>query len=121
MLEEAEALELIHCVVSFTRPRKPTFLLCDHRKATGVSAEARRLISSKQHTREFEGYIAIFGASSPVRILTNLIFKAAALTLPFELHMGSFSLEPEARAWLAAHKQEVFRREEETMAQGTVS
>ncbi|HVJ91038.1 MAG TPA: hypothetical protein VM580_14640 [Labilithrix sp.] len=78
---------------------EPAFIIADGRKSTGLTTEARQVISS---TPGADGaYVATFGASLPVRVLANLVMKAVALTRRVNTVMHFVADETEARAWVA--------------------
>ncbi|HVJ92663.1 MAG TPA: hypothetical protein VM580_22840, partial [Labilithrix sp.] len=81
-LDAAHASEL----TSFVRERAalkgraPMYMLADHRQATGITSEARKVFSTpSSDLPSFEFNVATFGASFAMRTVVNLLFKATKL------------------------------------------
>jgi len=73
------------------------FMLCDNRKATGNSSEARKIFANDWDPGEV--YMAVYGSPFSYHGLVNLFMAGLKLVRPL-ITGKSFATEAEARAWL---------------------
>ena len=92
------------------RQGESAFLICDNRRVTGTSAEARRVFADNDREEiDREMYIAIFGGSFAVRAFGNMIMKALELVTK-KVVATIEAEEPQARAWLTTQRESYFAR-----------
>jgi len=81
-------------------PGGPWLYLIDNRKLKGVRGDARKDIAKLTQTIG-DCYTAIYGASFALRVVLNLVFKAASLVTS-RVVLRYAANESEAREWLIA-------------------
>lgn len=103
VLEAADAPALLDACAKFARPGEPVFMLADDRRATGITPEARRILSSSGNVGD-RLYLAIFGGNFAFRAIANLVFKAMTISSK-KMIAVMVSDEAEAREWLVKQQR----------------
>jgi hypothetical protein len=81
----------------------PVLALIDNRKSEGLTSDGRRAIANRSEGVG-ECYCAVFGAGFALRVVLNLVFRAAELaSTKFVLRYAAD--EADARRWLAERKR----------------
>jgi len=107
-IDEAEATALLEQLTrTRLKPGDAAFYLADHRRAKGVTKEARKVFASSTSAmmRGDDLYVATFGATLPERILFNLFFQGLALTMSSKVDGRAVIAEEDARAWLSEQRR----------------
>ena len=105
----AEARELVAYLVEKSGG-EPIFFLADDRKATGYTPEARTVLATSELI-PIGVYVAVFGAPLVVRVVINLLEKAARVVPGAKVLAYAGLEEASARAWLSERRQAYLRRQ----------
>jgi hypothetical protein len=102
---DGEHLEVTHPrSVAAARQYGYAMTLIDARKATAMSASARRTAAALNRSDPILSASAIFGANLLTRTLATLLWRAVALLTAQKSDLAFFETEAEARAWLAQQR-----------------
>ena len=107
LLDGKDAEALIKVLLEYTSqlpPGEASFILADHRNATGMTGEARKVFTSSGTTSD-TSYLAIYGMSFAFGIVFKLLMKAFALVSPIKLVASAVTDEAEARVWLTEQQR----------------
>ena len=85
-------------------PGEPMYMFVDNRSASGFTADARRAMGQSPLIRT-EMYVALYGASYPVRAVINMVFKAVALVSSSKSVTVAVATEADARTWLTEQRR----------------
>lgn len=102
-LSAQEAQAVMDAIFEWLKPEEPLFMLSDSTQAKSMSPEARAVFGRATGIKR-KSYVAFFGSSFQMRVISNLLLTAMRLIAGDTI--GSFEAdEAKARAWLTEKKQ----------------
>jgi len=106
-MDEADALEFIARYDKDIPPGEPCFMIADDRRATNMTAGARRAFAKLWKPGDV--YLAAFGPSFAYRAVLNLFLKGMPFIMP-QFTGTVVADEADARVWLHEKKRAYYAR-----------
>jgi hypothetical protein len=103
-LSASDLRALMQWGIETTQARGAAFYLGDMEGVTGIPPEARKALMEYRDVPTFAGS-SMYGGPFRIRMLTELVINAFRILSPSAPPAQIFAKEPDARAWLLAHRE----------------